>query len=436
MNIFSLKNGFWLALSLTVIVGSVFNFIALRQSDITESSGQMVVLSYQIIDETNKISRDFERLEQTSESKSEFQRTELKKSLQTHISNLKNMTATNPAQQAEIEQLSSLLTKSSQVPGFSTFSGIDKEAIRQSLRKITESEEGLLKAVLEKDQIQNQKARHQVLVASLCSLFLLGFIAYVWVMDSRQRRRTERTLSDAIQSISRANFELEQASLVKTHLLRATAHDLRNPLGSIKGLADLISEESTHPTVTEMSGIIRQVSMQTLELVNSLIEPNALATGKTETHFVPFDMVKCLEDICLSEKPLALQKNQTIHFSHDSNALVLPGDAGKIWDLFMNLVGNAIKFSPPGGNIYLRARKDSKNVYVEVEDQGPGFTEEDITKAFHENQRLSAQPTAGEPSTGLGLSLAKEIVTRHHGSIEIHNSRSGKGACLLVSLPL
>ncbi len=436
MNLFSLKNGFWLTLALMVALASSFDFITVQQSALTDSARQMIDLSYKIIDESNKVSRDFERLQQNSEKKTPAQQESIAHRLQTHISNLKTIIITNPAQQAEVERLSNLLTKSGSSPEFTGFSENQEESIRQSLLKIDETEESLLKGYLRSNLIQNKKNRQLALWASLSDILLLCFIAYIWIIDFRKRHHTEQTLSEAIHSISKANFELEQANLSKTHLLKTTAHDLRNPLGSIRSLADLISKDPSHATVLEMTGIIRQVSMQTLELVNSLIDSKALTTGKPENHFSDFDMVKCIENICLSQRPLALEKNQTLHFNHDEEALIMKGVTEKIWDLFMNLVGNAIKFSPLGGDIYLRLRKDLDFIYVEVEDQGPGFTDDDKNKAFQRYQRLSAQPTGGESSTGLGLSLVKEIVDLHHGNIEIQNNHSGKGACFLVTLPI
>lgn len=433
MNLFSLRNGFWMALALTVLVGSVFDFIALRQSAITDATGEMVVLSYKVIDEANRISQDFERLQQSYTKRNKTEQNLLLQSLKSHISRLQTLTQDNSEQQAEVIRLAALLRIDQPTPA--VFTANQQLEVRRSLTKIDTTEENTLRDRLESDHQQNQKARTQVLTASVVDIFLLAIIAVVWLLDSRHRRKTEETLGEAIQSISKANFELEQASLSKTHLLRATAHDLRNPLGSIQGLAELISEETTHPTVAELTGIIRQVSSQTLGLVNTLVDPKALSTGKPTEKFSDFDMVKCLEDVCMSQQPLALRKHQTLNFTHEQPTLVMKGDGGKIWDLFVNLVGNAIKFSPPSSVISIRARKDLDFIYIEVEDQGPGFSPEDRAKAFQKYQRLSAQPTGGEASSGLGLFLVKDIIDHHDGKIEILDAREGKGARFLITLP-
>lgn len=431
MKLFSLRNGFWMALALTVLLGSVFDFIALRQSKITDSTGEMVVLSYQVINEANLIGQEFERLQENlqrshSDSDSHLQL------IKTHLAKLQRLTTDTPAQFAEVAHLSSLLKLDEES---ATFGEQQEVSVRHSLNKIYQTEEDILRDRLESDRQQNRKARIQVLVASIVDVILLGTIAIVWVLYARHRRKTEKSLRDAIQSISKANFELEQSSLSKTHLLKATAHDLRNPLGSIQGLADLISEETTHPTVTELTSIIRQVSEQTLELVNSLTDPKALATGKPSQQISEFNIVKCLEDVCHSQQPLAIKKHQKLLFQPAQSPLLVMGESSKIWDLFVNLVGNAIKFSPTGGEIQIRSYQQNDNVVIEVEDQGPGFSAEDRLKAFQKYQRLSAQPTAGEASSGLGLFLVKEIVDAHHGKIEILDARQSTGACFAVTLP-
>jgi len=434
MGFLSLRNGFWIVLALAIVIDSSFDFIALRQTNVTDTTGNMVVRSYKIIDELNKVFQDFRSTQRQYEKKDFAAAEQDLLSLKNHVLNLQSMTADSPVQQAELQHLLPLAEPDNpqRVKKF-----IDREEnhILDSLRRIRLNEENTLRSRLDSDQRQNEHARNQILYASIFDIFLLSFIAYIWVIDSRNRRRTEQTLGEAIQSISKANFDLEQASLSKTHLLKATAHDLRNPLGSIKGFAQMISEETNHASISEMSGIIQQVSLQTLELVNSLVDPNVLITGQLQNHFKKMDVVKCLNDICMSLKPQALQKNQLILAQHAQQNLEIEADSQKIWELFLNLISNAVKFSPKGGRIFIRSRGDHNMITVEVEDQGSGFSASDKEKAFQKFQRLSAQPTGGEISTGLGLALVKEIVESHHGKITIRDATSGKGACICVELP-
>ena len=99
-----------------------------------------------------------------------------------------------------------------------------------------------------------------------------------------------------------------------------------------------------------------------------------------------------------------------------------------------NLVSNAIKFSPPGRKVYLKVRQLSEWAECEVRDEGPGFTDEDKAKMFRRYHRLSARPTAGEPSTGLGLSIVHKLVVGMGGKL-ICESKAGEGAAFVIRLP-
>jgi signal transduction histidine kinase len=102
-----------------------------------------------------------------------------------------------------------------------------------------------------------------------------------------------------------------------------------------------------------------------------------------------------------------------------------------------NLISNAIKYSPTGKTIWLRTQAvpEKKRVLFEVRDEGLGFTEDDKSKMFGKFQRLSARPTAGESSTGLGLSIVKQIVELHGGAVYAHSEGRNKGAVFIVELP-
>jgi len=104
--------------------------------------------------------------------------------------------------------------------------------------------------------------------------------------------------------------------------------------------------------------------------------------------------------------------------------------------LMGNLLSNAIKYSSNNTTIWLRCFAEHTNLHIEVEDQGPGFSEEDKIKAFHFGQTLSAKPMSGESSTGVGLFACKQIVDAHHGTIAIRNSKAAHGAIINVTLPL
>ena len=111
-------------------------------------------------------------------------------------------------------------------------------------------------------------------------------------------------------------------------------------------------------------------------------------------------------------------------------------DADRIREAIDNLVSNAVKYSPIGGAIDLLVTRQDDGIVVEVRDQGAGLSPEDISRLFGRFQRLSAKPTAGETSTGLGLSIVKRIVDLHGGRIAVESAGPGKGATFKMTLPV
>jgi signal transduction histidine kinase len=111
-------------------------------------------------------------------------------------------------------------------------------------------------------------------------------------------------------------------------------------------------------------------------------------------------------------------------------------DADRVRDAIDNLVSNAIKYSPIGGEIDVEVGREGDSIMVQVKDQGAGLSPEDISRLFGRFQRLSAKPTAGESSTGLGLSIAKRIVDLHGGGITVQSPGPGQGATFIMKLPM
>jgi signal transduction histidine kinase len=135
-----------------------------------------------------------------------------------------------------------------------------------------------------------------------------------------------------------------------------------------------------------------------------------------------------------TNRPLADRKGQKLKVLA-SKAVMALGDHDRLAEAVDNLVSNAIKYSPNGAEIEVKVGHAKNKASIKVKDQGPGLTREDLSRLFGRFQRLSAQPTGGESSTGLGLSIAKRIVELHGGTIEATSEGAGKGAAFEVILP-
>jgi signal transduction histidine kinase len=147
------------------------------------------------------------------------------------------------------------------------------------------------------------------------------------------------------------------------------------------------------------------------------------------------DIAMLVEEVAEANRPLAARKEQTITVAAPRNNAA-SCDVDRIREAIDNLVSNAVKYSPIGGTIDLLVRPDGGGIVVEVRDQGAGLSPEDMSRLFGRFQRLSAKPTAGETSTGLGLSIVKRIVDLHGGQVTVDSAGPGTGATFKMTLPV
>ena len=244
----------------------------------------------------------------------------------------------------------------------------------------------------------------------------------------------EQTVEERTAELVETNMALEEANRFKTQMLSIAAHDLKNPLGQIMGYADLVEMELNNPeaAVVMLRGVQRSASGM-LELVKNILDSAAMELGKIHIFAEPFSLSFLLAGIYDTYNYQAIQKEQTI-VTEINDDLTIDGDAGRLRQVFDNLLSNAVKYSPTGKRIWFRAFSSGDNVRVEIQDEGPGLTEEDKAKLFGFFQRLSAQPTGGESSNGVGLAIVKKIVDLHDGRIWVE-SEPGHGAMFVVELP-
>ena len=176
-------------------------------------------------------------------------------------------------------------------------------------------------------------------------------------------------------------------------------------------------------------------AQRVLNLVEDLISTAALEEGKLELRPAPLDVVDLVRRVVGTVGWQAEAKRQSIQFHlPEPGAGAVGGDAARLHQVLANLLGNAIKFTPPGKTIAVSITRAANLVTLAVRDQGPGIAEKDFGQLFVPFQRLASHPTAGTSSHGLGLSIAHEIVRLHGGKIRVE-STPGEGATFFVELP-
>jgi two-component system sensor histidine kinase/response regulator len=243
------------------------------------------------------------------------------------------------------------------------------------------------------------------------------------------RVRTHVELQHARQRLRELNEE-------KTEFMGIAAHDLRNPLGVIKGFGELILADPALPR-EELEDCVQRIcvtSTRMAEMVQNLLDANRIERGEFLVSLAPTELGSIINSVVETFRPRAAAKQQTLHWDKEPDPVTVRVDPNVIVQVLENLVSNAVKYSPPGKNIYVRLKRSAEGVRWEVQDEGPGLSAEDQKKLFGKFARLSAKPTGGEHATGLGLSIVKRMVEAMHGRVWCE-SEPGKGATFVVQLP-
>jgi signal transduction histidine kinase len=235
-------------------------------------------------------------------------------------------------------------------------------------------------------------------------------------------------------AVGRRLVEMNQ---LKNKFLGMAAHDMRNPISTIRNLTDLILDEElggvSPEERTEFLEMISGACEDMLALIDDLLDIAAIASGRLELSLVEAPLKPVIEKRIRLAAVNASKKEILIEADLDESAFAR-FDPQRIAQVVDNLLSNAIKFSPNGATVRVALNGEGESVRISVADQGPGISPEDRRKLFGEFQKLSASPTDGEKTTGLGLAIVKKIVDAHQGRL-IVESEEGKGAVFSFHLP-
>jgi signal transduction histidine kinase len=233
-------------------------------------------------------------------------------------------------------------------------------------------------------------------------------------------------------------LRLQRANGFKNEILGTVAHDLKNPLGVILGrtemLTELISTGSSRESVTAQVKHIRDATKRLTLMVDHLISDAMADAFDITIRREPVDVAALVAEVADANQPLAANKQQVIMVSAPPNHVTMC-DADRMREAIDNLVSNAIKYSPIGGKITMLVNHEPDNTTIRIADEGAGLSPEDLGRLFGRFQRLSAKPTAGESSTGLGLSIVKRIIDMHGGKVTADSGGPGQGSTFTVMLP-
>jgi signal transduction histidine kinase len=240
------------------------------------------------------------------------------------------------------------------------------------------------------------------------------------------------------RELSEKNAALQAMNTLKNEFLGMAAHDLRSPIGNIESLAEVILDsdaDMTHEERRELVSMIHDLSQGMLILLDDLLDIAAIESGKIDLRLKSVSIPAYLKEVESYHRMLAERKK--IHLITRVAAELPPllFDDERIRQVMNNLLSNAIKFSPPYTVVTLEVYPVENGVEFSVTDQGEGIPLAEQSRLFGAFQRASTRPTAGESSTGLGLSICKKIVELHGGRIGVE-SAVGRGSRFFFILPL
>jgi signal transduction histidine kinase len=247
-----------------------------------------------------------------------------------------------------------------------------------------------------------------------------------------------REFSNLTRQLHKANVSLEKLNQLKNQFLGMAAHDLRKPVGIVMAYSDFLIEEAGGRLSSEHLSFLHTIRSSAdfmKRLIDNFLDASLIDSGRFDLELDYHDVIDLLNS-ALQMVSLAAQKKFTRIIVENTSLLpLLYVDGAKIEQVFMNIISNAVEYSPTHSTVTIRILTDDHHAVIQVMDQGPGIPESEIQNLFQAYGRTSAQKTAGERSIGLGLAISRKIVDQHGGKITV-KSQIDNGSMFQVVLPM
>jgi len=255
--------------------------------------------------------------------------------------------------------------------------------------------------------------------------------------QNEEIERQRDTILENSKDLELINSDLQELNQEKNYLMGIVAHDLRNPLATLKSFVDVLqsSPEISNDEREQILMIMDNSIDRQFDMISKILDTRAVETGNFKLSFETVELQSLIVKIVNQFKTKAQDKHLEICILHKvKEPILIHVDLHYLTQIIENLLSNAIKFSPQGMSVKISCDTDGNCARICVVDEGPGISIEDQKKLFGKYQRLSARPTAGESSTGLGLSIVKRFTEALNGKVWC-DSELGKGATFVVELP-
>jgi signal transduction histidine kinase len=258
-----------------------------------------------------------------------------------------------------------------------------------------------------------------------------------------QRERELRELNDQLEQrvqartaeLTEANRQLAEANAAKDRFLATLSHELRTPLTPLRAGIDLLKDRAGSDLRPTLETMERNLVQET-RLIDDLLDIARITAGKLSVEKRGVDLDTCLRAACDMIAPKARARKQAIACELHTGGVRLLADPVRLQQLVANLLDNAVKFAPEGGQVRLAAWREGDEIKVEVSDNGPGIAPDFLPHVFEPFRQADSSSRRQHGGIGLGLAIARHLAVLHQGRLEVSHVRPGPGACFTFTFPL
>ena len=268
------------------------------------------------------------------------------------------------------------------------------------------------------------------------------------VFDNTERKRAELVLRASEETLRYANAELARALRLKDEFLAGMSHELRTPLHGILAMTETLLDQIRGPLNEHQQRSVRlieQSGRHLLALINDLLDLSKIEAGKLDLHLGAVSVDDVCQSSLLFVRELAVKKEIAVDYANAMPGIRITADEQRLKQMLVNLLGNAVKFTPSGGHVRLDVTvdpgcpsdPDGGRIHFAVQDDGPGIAPADQARLFQPFIQIDAQLSRQHEGTGLGLALVKRLAEQHGGRVRLDSSGvPGEGCCFTITLPI
>ncbi len=320
----------------------------------------------------------------------------------------------------------------------------DKQAIIDELEVKYKSESQQQQLAIQKAENERQKLILIIVIVVVVSLILLisflirknireKHLKKILIQQTEELKSINEEMSTQRDQLAEANLKLQEVNVEQSNIMAVVAHDLRSPLNKIKGLAGVMEMTDLSIEQKEINNKTANVTDEGLELIVDIMKLKEYESD-FKLNLELLDVNDLLKSTVNEHQSYASRKSIELQLQIQEGIDQIITDKILISRIMDNLLSNAIKFSDENSKVDVNCRSEN-DLIIEITDEGPGFTEEDMKHVFKSFKKLSARPTAGENSSGLGLSIVKTLVDKLNGNVEIE-TEIGKGSTFRLTFPV